>query len=68
MRKFTTNKKKEKRVNGLQLPRGGIGHALGPHWEGPDFSGEGGMGIQYRGLYCDSLGGNSELGAQVRTN
>ena len=61
-------KKERERVNGLQLPRGGIGHAIGPHGKGPDFSGEGGMGIQYRGLYCDSLGGNSELGAQVRTN
>ena len=68
MTKFTTNKKNEKRVNGLQLPRGGIGYAIGPHEKGPDFSGEGGMGIQYRGPYCDSLGGNSELGVQVRIN
>ena len=29
-------------------------------------SGEGGRGIQRRGLYCDSSGGNSELGAQAQ--
>lgn len=29
-------------------------------------SGEGGRGIQYRGLSCDSSGGNSELGVQVQ--
>ena len=31
-----------------------------------DLSREGGRGTQHRGLYCDSSGGNSELGAQAQ--
>ena len=56
----------EKRVDDVEFPRGGTGHAIGPHGKGLDLSGEGGRGIQYRGLSCDSSGGNSELGAQVQ--
>ena len=56
----------KKRVDDLKFPRGGTGHAIGPHGKGMDLSREGGRGTQHRGLDCDSSGGNSELGAQAQ--
>ena len=55
-----------KRVDDLKFPRGGTGHAIGPHGKGMDLSREGGRGTQHRGLDCDSSGENSELGAQAQ--